>query len=157
MLLIGSFAVSCGCVVHVAMGIDDDEPSGSTAGLRGHRLKLIVDRSRRAASVAANTAESETTPETRSAERVPMEAMEAMFEMPESSGATPLELESDQIRPVSEWRAGGQRGSDVETTPSVLDEARFAIDLPTALRLAGARSWNTELAAERVLEARAAV
>ncbi|MFP6704014.1 MAG: TolC family protein, partial [Planctomycetaceae bacterium] len=153
-LLIGSFTVSCGCVVHVAMGIDDDEPSDSTAGLRGHRLKLIVDRSRRAASVAANTAESESTPETRSAKRV---AMEATFELPESSVATPPELESDQIRPVSEWRAGGQRGSDVETTPSVLDEARFAIDLPAALRLAGARSWNTELAAERVLEARAAV
>ena len=156
-LLIGSFTVSCGCVVHVAMGIDDDEPSGSTAGLRGHRLKLIVDRSRRAASaasVAANAAESDSTPETRSAKRV---AMEATFELPKSSVATPPELESDQIRPVSEWRASGQRGSDVETTPSVLDEARFAIDLPAALRLAGARSWNTELAAERVLEARAAV
>lgn len=108
MLLIGSFAVSCGCVVHVAMGIDDDEePSGSTAGLRGHRLKLIVDRSRRAASVAANTAKSERKPETRSVERV---AMDAMFELPKSSDASPPELESDRIRPVSEWRAGRQRG-----------------------------------------------
>ena len=153
-LLIGSFTVSCGCVVHVAMGIDDDEPSDSTAGLRGHRLKVIVDRSRRAASVAANTEESESEPERRSAKRI---AVEAAFEMPKSSGDTPPELESEQIRPVSEWRAGGQQGSDVETTPSVLDEARFAIDLPAALRLAGARSWDTELAAERVLEARAAV
>jgi outer membrane protein TolC len=157
-LLICSFAFSCGCVVHVAMGIDEDEPSGSTAGLRGHRLKLIVDRSRRASAVAANEAESESNPETRSAKRV---AMEATFELPKlsgsSSGSSSAELEGDQIRPVSEWRAGGQRVSDVETTPSVLDEARFAIDLTTALRLAGARNWNTELAAERVLEARAAV
>ena len=35
--------------------------------------------------------------------------------------------------------------------------APFPVDLPTALRLAGAQNWNIELAAERVREAQAAV
>lgn len=56
-----------------------------------------------------------------------------------------------KIRPVSAWRAGRKE------KPSEDAMAPFPVDLPTALRLAGAQNWNIELAAERVREARAAV
>ncbi|HCK53784.1 MAG TPA: hypothetical protein DIC23_11255, partial [Planctomycetaceae bacterium] len=121
-LLASSLAVTCGCEVHVAMGIGD-EASDSSMDLVSGRLERSADESRESASADPSTA-------------VPKKITRS---------------EGQGIRPVSAWRAGRKEKPGEDATAS------FPVDLPTALRLAGAQNWNIELAAERVREARAAV
>ena len=121
-LLVSSLAVTCGCEVHVAMGVGD-EASDSSMDLVSGRLKRSADASQESASADPSTA-------------VPKKITRS---------------EGRGIRPVSAWRAGRKEKPGEDATAS------FPVDLPTALRLAGAQNWNIELAAERVREARAAV
>ena len=134
MLLHCSLAATCGCEVHVAVGVDDESADPVTKLFSG-RLKQIVDRSREAASEAASETATETATET---------------------STEPNESTTGSIQPVVAWRVEGTKKS-IGDPVIAFDGTPFPVDLPTALRLAGAQNWNIELAAERVREARAAV
>ena len=132
LLLLGSLAASSGCEVRLAVGVDD-ESSDPVTKLFSGRLKAIVDRSREAAS------ESETT-------------------AVEESDVEPVDLDQSStgsIQPAAAWHSKGAKKL-IDDPAVAVDGTPFPVDLPTALRLAGAQNWNIELAAERVREARAA-
>jgi len=134
MLLLGSLAATCGCEVRMAVGVDDESGDPVTK-LFSSRLRHFVDSSREAASETETASESETAAK---------------------SEADPLESSTGSILPAAAWRAEGT-SQPLDEAAAAVEGTPFPVDLPTALRLAGARNWNTELAAERVREARAAL
>lgn len=125
LLLLGSLAVTCGCEVHVAMGVGD-EKSDPVTDLLSVRLKRNNDPS---PDPAGNPSADEIN--------------------------EPDEVSAEVIQPAAAWRLRSEAES-LDDVPAG-DGDPIPIDLPTVLRLAGAQSWNIELASERVREARTAV